>query len=152
MKEDNKKKPLKHVFVQKVPLSLLVDLLEKICSRLEGRGIENGVRLYYYVSEYEYRKMVFEHLHIHFLDTLQNYYSSFFHRYYERDFTYNSFKTILRQICKIHNIVYEKENVIINSETVVRYRVYISNTILEEHMKHKETEENDDNSSSSSKR
>ena len=117
--------PLKGVFVKKVPLYLLFDLLDKICSRLEGRGFENGVRLYYYVSEYEYRKMVFENMHVDFLNSIREYYSPFFSRYYEREFTYNAFKTILRQICKIHGIRYEKETIILNSETVVRYCIFL---------------------------
>jgi hypothetical protein len=123
---DKGKKPLKNVFVQKIPLKLLVDLLEKICSRLEGRGMENGVRLFYYVSEYEYRKMVFEGWDVEFRESLRKYYYDFFSRYWQRDFTYNAFKTILRQICKIHGIRYEKETVVLNGETVVRYLIYVS--------------------------
>jgi hypothetical protein len=120
------KLPLKNVFIKKIPLNLLVELLDKICSRMEGRGIENGVRVYYYISEYEYRKMIFEHLEVDFLKSIRPYYSNFFSHYCERDFTYNSFKTIVRQICKIHGIRYEKEKVILNSETVVRYCIYVS--------------------------
>ena len=123
---DKGKHPLKNVFVEKIPLKLLVDLLEKICSRLEGRGMENGVRLFYYVSEYEYRKMVFEGLDVEFRESLRKYYYDFFSRYWQRDFTYNAFKTILRQICKIHGIRYEKETVVLNGETIVRYLVYVS--------------------------
>ena len=93
---------------------------------MEGRGMENGVRLFYYVSEYEYRKMVFEGLDVEFRESLRNYYYDFFSRYWEREFTYNAFKTILRQICKIHGIVYEKEAVFLNSYSVVSYRIYIS--------------------------
>jgi hypothetical protein len=119
------KKPLKNVFVKKIPLKLFVNLLEKICSRMEGRGMENGMRLFYYVSEYEYRKMVFEGLDVEFRESLRKYYYDFFSRYWERDFTYNAFKTIIRQICKIHDVRYEKETVVLNSETVVRYRIYL---------------------------
>jgi len=125
------KVPLKNVFVKKVPFSLLVGLLDRICSRIEGRGIEEGLRVYYYISEYEYRKMIFENLHMGFLNSIRDYYSTFFSRYWERDFTYNSFKTIVRQICKINGVRYEKEKVILNSETVVRYRIYLSDLSLE---------------------
>lgn len=129
---NKEKKPLKNVFVKKIPLKLLVDLLEKICSRMEGRGMENGVRLFYYVSEYEYRKMVFEGLDVEFRESLRSYYYDFFSRYWERDFTYNAFKTILRQICKTNGIQYEKETVVLNSYSMVRYRIYISNLELQE--------------------
>jgi hypothetical protein len=128
--ENGKKKPLKNVFVKKIPLQLLVDLLDRICSRTEGRGVENGVHVYYYISEYEYRKMIFEHLDTFFLSLIRPYYSSFFSHYCDRDFTYNAFKTIIRQICKIHGIRYEKEKIILNSETVVRYRIYVSDVKL----------------------
>jgi hypothetical protein len=127
------KVPLKNVFVKKIPLKLFIDLLEKICSHMEGRGMEKGERIYYYVSEYEYRKMVFENLHLSFLHSIRECYSPFFSRYYERDFTYDAFKTILRQICKIHGIHYEKDSIIVNSDTTVRYRIYLSHSVLLEY-------------------
>jgi hypothetical protein len=122
---EKEKGPLRNVFVEKIPLKILFDLLDKICSVIEGRGVEKGVRLFYYISEYEYRKMVFDGLHIAFLNSIRNYYSAFFSRYWEREFTYNAFKTILRQICKTHGIRYEKESHVVNSEIVASYLIYV---------------------------
>lgn len=124
--ESENKIPLKNVFSKKIPSTLLLNLLDKICSRVEGRGVENGIRIYYYVSDYEYRKMVFEGLDVAFLNSLREYYYHFFSKYWEREFTYNAFKTIIRQICKINGIRYEKETVIVNSEAVVSYCIYVS--------------------------
>lgn len=125
MVEKDEKKPLKNVFIEKIPLKFLFELLDKICSSMEGRGVEQGIRIYYYISDYEYRKMVFDGLHIDFLKSIQSYYSPFFSRYYEREFTYNSFKTIVRQICKIHGIRHEKQNTVLHSEITVSYYIYI---------------------------
>lgn len=122
---EKEKGPLRNVFVEKIPLKILFDLLDKICSVIEGRGVEKGVRLFYYISEYEYRKMVFDRLHTEFLNSIRNYYSTFFSRYWEREFTYNAFKTILRQICKTHGIRYEKQSYVVNSEIVASYLIYV---------------------------
>ena len=120
-----KRAPLKNVFVEKIPVEILFELLEKICSLVEGRGVEKGIRMYYYVSDYEYRKMVFDGLHIPFLNSIRPYYTDFFARYCEREFTYNAFKTIVRQICKIHGVRHEKQSFVVNSEITVAYCIYL---------------------------
>jgi hypothetical protein len=120
-----KRAPLKNVFVEKIPVEILFELLEKICSLVEGRGVEKGIRNYYYLSDYEYRKMVFDGLHTPFLNSIRPYYTDFFARYCEREFTYNAFKTIVRQICKIHGVRHEKQSFVVNSEITVAYCIYV---------------------------
>jgi len=120
-----KRAPLKNVFLEKIPVEILFELLEKICSLVEGRGVEKGVRIYYYLSDYEYRKMVFDGLHTPFLNSIRPYYTDFFARYCEREFTYNAFKTIVRQICKIHGVRHEKQSFVVNSEITVAYCIYV---------------------------
>ena len=82
---------LSYLFLKQVPMSLLIDLLEKICSKTDH---------FYMIDMNAYRKMIFHELHIAFCENLTPYYHISKRYYLTRELTYNSFTNIIRQICK----------------------------------------------------
>lgn len=84
------------------PLSndVLYNLLDQICLRKEK---------YYFLDETAYRKMLFHNLHTGFIEALRPHYHTAKVFYLDREFTYNSFTNIVRQVCKHFDITYESE-------------------------------------------
>ncbi len=91
---------MNQIFKDKMPSSTLYNLLDQICLRKEK---------YYFLDETAYRKMLFHNLHTGFIDALRPYYHTAKLFYLDRDFTYNSFTNIVRQVCKHLGIHFESE-------------------------------------------
>lgn len=85
------------IFKVMVPKELLFELLDKICLKTDK---------YYHFDNNAYRKMLFNNYHIEFCENLKPYYHLGKRVYIERKMTYNSFTTIMRQICKAATILY----------------------------------------------
>jgi len=83
---------MSQVFKYVVPITLLTDLLDKICEPGEQYVIDNNA----------YKRMKFHEYHTPFLETLAPYYHMSKRFYVERELTYTTFMTIIRQICRIH--------------------------------------------------
>lgn len=84
------------IFKTIVPKEILFDLLDKICEPKEdGR---------YLVDNAAYKRMKFHNYHTGFLTKLIDYYHWSKRFYVEREFTYQSFANILRQLTRLHNI------------------------------------------------
>jgi hypothetical protein len=102
------------VFKETVPKEIMYTLLDKIAHH-------NSIN--YIIDSSSYKKMKYENLHEQFLKDIVDYYH-FSKRYYvERNFSYNSFMTILRQICKINNIQFFKNIKYNNSKHYIEYFV-----------------------------
>ena len=102
------------IFKQIVPKEIMYTLLDKIAQR----NSQN-----YIIDLSSYKKLKYENLQHKFLEDIIDYYH-FSKRYYiERDFSYNSFTTILRQICKINNIQFFKNIKYNNSKHYIEYFV-----------------------------
>jgi hypothetical protein len=82
---------LSYLFLKQVPMSILIELLEKICLKTDQ---------FYMVDMNAYRKMLFHSYHTEFCETLMPYYHISKRYYLTRELTYNSFTNIVRQICK----------------------------------------------------
>ena len=82
---------MSYLFVKPVPIELLLELLDKICTKTDH---------FYMVDMNAYRKMIFHQYHTPFCESLTQYYHVSKRYYLTREFTYNSFTNILRQICK----------------------------------------------------
>jgi hypothetical protein len=82
---------LSYLFLKQVPISLLFDLLEKICSKTDH---------FYMIDMNAYKKMLFHEYHLTFCENLTPYYHISKRYYLTRELTYNSFTNIIRQICK----------------------------------------------------
>lgn len=91
---------MNQIFKDRMPSSILYNLLDQICLRKEK---------YYFLDETAYRKMLFHNLHTGFIDLLRPYYHTAKLFYLDRDFTYNSFTNIVRQVCKHLGISFESE-------------------------------------------
>jgi hypothetical protein len=94
-----------HLFSKPVPLDCLFKLLDQICAK----GIDN---YYYYIVDITtYKKMIYHQYHVSFLDTILPFYRKNRQYYVTREFTYNSFITLVRQICDLHNhpFLYDKK-------------------------------------------
>ena len=85
----------KQIFKSIVPKELLIVLLDKICEK-------NGTS--YIMDVNSYKRMKFHELHKPFLEELVVHYHWSKRFYAERDFTYQSFMTIIRQLCRLHSL------------------------------------------------
>ena len=105
----------KQIFKTGIPPEILFDLLENICIKTDT---------YYIVDIIAYKKMKFHNLHEPFLMTIVDYdhYSKKF--YVEREFTYNSFTNIIRQICRVNNITFTSDIKYNGSKYHIDYFVY----------------------------
>jgi len=105
----------KQIFKTVIPQEILYDLLEQICIKTES---------YYIVDLIAYKKMKFHNLHEAFLNTIIDYYHYSKKFYVEREFTYNSFTNIIRQICRVNNILFTSDIKYNGSKYHIIYFVY----------------------------
>jgi hypothetical protein len=84
---------MSQVFKYIVPFTILKELLDKICEPGQEYIIDNNV----------YKRMKFHGYHTLFLEALVPYYHWSKRFYVERECTYTSFMTIVRQICRTHD-------------------------------------------------
>jgi len=103
-----------YLFKEQVPLDILYSLLNKICPNNEP---------YYIVDNNVFSKMLYYDYHIVFLEKVLPYYYDSKKHFVTRNLTYNSFITILRQICNINNIHYISDKKYNRSEYSIRYMV-----------------------------
>lgn len=85
------------IFRKKVPNEILFDLLEKVCFKTDK---------YYLIDVNAFRKLMFHNYHTEFCEQLKDYYNLSKMFYIERKMVYNSFTNIVRQICKLNNIMF----------------------------------------------
>ena len=105
----------KQIFRELIPKNMLYDLLEQVASKTEK---------FYVVDLNAYKKMRFHNLHDAFLSTIIEYYHYSKRFYVERDFTYNSFTNIVRQICRINDIPYTSQIRYNESKYNIDYYIY----------------------------
>jgi hypothetical protein len=88
------------IFKKNVPNEILFDILNEICVKNEK---------YYIFNVDSFRKGVYKELIPKFLDTCKPYYHISKRKYLEKKLTFNSFITVLRQICNFNNITYTSQ-------------------------------------------
>lgn len=112
------------IFKNQIPIQFLFDLLDKICIKITN---------YYIINTISFRKGTY-HTHIHdFIELCRPYYHvSKQKTYLDKPLTYNSFITIIRQICKNNNIQYKNEIKYNKSSYDIFYYVYIPNISTED--------------------
>jgi hypothetical protein len=106
---------LTQIFRKEIPIQILYELLEKICIKNDN---------YFIVDINSYKKMIFHSYHSAFLITLKDYYHNSKKYYIEREFTYNSFTNIIRQICKSNNSQFTSKIKYNASKYNIDYLVY----------------------------
>ena len=106
---------LKQIFKKNVSTENLFLLLDQVCLKTEK---------YYLVDLNAFKKMVFHKLHEPFLNSLYEYYHVSKQFYLTRDFTYNSFTNILRQICKSNAVMFTSNIKYNESKYNIDYFIY----------------------------
>lgn len=108
------------IFNEIVPNDIFFDFLDKVALKTDS---------YYQVDINAYKKCVYNMIHEDFLSCLRSYYNSSKYNYLDREFTYNSFTNILRQICKSKNIGYQSKIHYNKSKYGIIYLIYYNNII-----------------------
>ena len=103
------------IFKDQIPKELLFDLLNKIC-------VKNNK--YYTLNKLSYKKAEYSELLIPFLDSIKIYYYDSKQFYLTRKQNYNSFITIIRQICRQNNINYASKILYNRSLYDIIYQIY----------------------------
>jgi len=106
---------LKQIFKKQIPINILYDLLELISLKTDR---------YYVIDLTAYKKMIFQNLHEAFLTNVKEYYHKSKRFYIEREFTYNSFTNIIRQMCKSNEITFQSSIKYNSSKYNIDYFIY----------------------------
>jgi hypothetical protein len=108
---------MSQIFCQPVDINILFDLLDKICLKKDK---------YYVVDNNAFRKLIFHNYHIDFMDKIIDNYHVSKQFYVTRKITYKSFTNIVRQICKLNNIMFTSEIKYSESNYSIDYYVFFS--------------------------
>ena len=103
------------IFKKKVPNELLFNLLESICMKNEK----------HYTLNFEgFKKGVFKEDIPNFMNDCKEFYHLSKKKYLEKKLTYNSFTTIIRQICNNNQITYTSKIKYDKSTYDIIYYIY----------------------------
>jgi len=104
------------IFKKKVPNELFFTLLDSICLKNEK---------HYTFNFNAFKKGVFNEKIQQFLIECLSYYHISKQKYLEKKLTYNSFTTVLRQICNYNKITYTSQIKYDKSSYEITYYIYI---------------------------
>jgi hypothetical protein len=104
-------------FKKPFPNELLIELLDNISSKTDK---------YYIINNDSYKKGIFTNKIIEFLEECKPYYHLSKQKYLERKLTYNTFTTILRQVCKFNKITYTSQIKYDKSNYTIVYYIYLN--------------------------
>ena len=108
------------IFKQKIPNELFVQFLESIAVKTDkSYVIDNNV----------YKKGVFNGAISGFFEECSPYYHLSKRKYLEKKSTYNSFITIIRQICKFNNLTYTSQIKYDKSNYDIVYTIFFNGLI-----------------------
>ena len=103
------------IFKNQMSKDILLDILDKICSRGDK---------YYILNKTSYKKADYSKLLYPFYETILPYYHDSKQHYVTRKSTYCSFITVIRQICKL-NVINYTSKIIYNKATYdIVYYIY----------------------------
>jgi hypothetical protein len=103
------------IFKNHVPNKLLFDLLDLICVKNEK---------YYLFNNISFKKGLFNDEITNFFISCKPYYHISKQKYLERKLDYNSFTTVLRQICNYNKITYTSQIKYDKSTYDIFYYIY----------------------------
>jgi hypothetical protein len=103
------------IFKNQIPNNILFDLLNKICLKNEK---------HYTFNIESFKKGVYSKEIQNFLITCVLYYHLSKRKYLEKKLTYNSFVTVLRQICNFNKITYTSQIKYDKSRYDILYYIY----------------------------
>ena len=109
------------IFKKKIPNEYFFELLDKICVKNKD---------YYLINIISFKKGMYNSYIKDFFDLCRDYYHISKRKYIDKTITYNSFTTIVRQICNFNKIIYKNEIKYERSSYDINYYVYFNiNTI-----------------------
>lgn len=88
------------IFKKEVPNDFLFELLNKICVKTKEAYIINNI---------SFKKGMYNNLITNFFESIRKYYHISKRKYLDKALTYNSFITVVRQICKFNQLSYKNE-------------------------------------------
>jgi len=88
------------IFKQHIPSEVFFGLLDSICLKNEK---------HYTLDSISFKKGVYNHTIEEFIVSCKPYYHTSKHKYLDKKLTYNSFLTVVRQICNCNNITYTSQ-------------------------------------------
>jgi len=103
------------IFKNNIPTNLLVTLLDDISIKTTN---------YYVLNLNSYKKGVFNDTIIIFINECKPFYHLSKLKYLDKKLTYNSFITIIRQICNFNNIIYTSQIKYDKSTYDIVYYIY----------------------------
>jgi len=103
------------IFKKSIPNELLFNLLDEICLKNEK---------HYILNSNSFKKGIYTNSISKFIENCKQYYHISKKKYLERKITYNSFSTILRQICNYNKITYTSQIKYDKSEYDIIYLIY----------------------------
>jgi hypothetical protein len=112
----------KQIFKSYIPNELFFSFLDKICLKTEK---------YYLIDMNSYRKMIFHNYNADFFNSIREHYHLSKQFYLDRKISYNSFTTIIRQICKANNVMFTSQIKYNESKYNIDYLVYFSMTSVQ---------------------
>lgn len=104
------------IFKNNVPNEIFFSLLDNICMKNEK---------HYTFNVEAYKKGIFKELIPKFIEECKPYYHLSKKKYLERKLTYNSFTTVMRQICNFNKITYTSQIKYDKSTYDIIYYIYI---------------------------
>jgi len=109
------------IFKKKIPNEYLFELLDKICVKNKD---------YYLINIISFKKGTYNNYIKDFFDLCRDYYHISKRKYIDKTITYNSFTTIVRQICNFNKIIYKNEIKYDRSSYDINYYVYFNVIII----------------------
>jgi len=103
------------IFKEHVPNEMFFNLLENIAMKNDK---------YYSINKNSYKKGMFDNSIVEFIQQCKQYYYLSKHKYLDRKVTYNSFITIVRQICNFNKITYTSQIKYDKSNYDIWYYIY----------------------------
>ena len=88
------------IFKSQIPNQVLIDLFDQICVKTKD---------FYIINNISFKKGIYSNDIQQFLEMVRNYYHKSKRKYIDKPLTYNSFITLIRQMCKYNDIKYEKK-------------------------------------------
>lgn len=105
------------IFKNPIPNQLVIKLLDDIAVKTDKC---------YVLNNNSYKKGVFNNLIVNFIEECKPYYHLSKRKYLEKKLTYNSFITIIRQICNFNRITYTSQIKYDKSTYDIMYYIYIT--------------------------
>ena len=105
----------KQIFKEKIPNELVFEFLGTNCVKTEKHYVFDNI---------SYKKGIYNNSIAEFIDFCKPYYHNSKKKYLERKLSYNTFITILRQICNCNNITYTSKIKYDNSNYEIVYYIF----------------------------